>query len=191
MEIINKNHYHWLIPLLIALVLIWGTILVGFSFGNFVLILTFFAILWYSFETRELKFVTKRNNELQQTPLFVLLYDSNGLTLRNEGRGIAYNIVIDPITLDEETFEFGLLEPWYYCGIGDGRELHLTISKNGGLSRVLNPEFRQFLAKLLSKGLEGEFVIRYSSAIKRNDYQKFILKIKDYERDIIEISPNI
>jgi len=161
------------------------------SFTDRILFITFLALLWYSFETRQLKNATRKSNELQQTPLFVLLYDGNDLILRNEGKGIAYNVIIDPILFDEETFEFELLRRWYYCGVGESRKLHLTISKDSGLSRVLTPDFRQFLAKLLLKRSEAKFIIRYSSAIKRNDYQEFILRIKDYERDIIEIFPNI
>ncbi|MFA4880013.1 MAG: hypothetical protein WC650_00115 [Candidatus Doudnabacteria bacterium] len=118
MKIINKNHYHWQIPLLTGLILLqielWTQ---PFNFGDSIQICIFVALLWYSFETRELKLSSKLNNELEQKPIVDLFFrpatadHEEYFRLRNSGKGVAYEIQVRPIVIERKRFKFYFDDP--------------------------------------------------------------------------------
>lgn len=188
-EIIKTSYYEVKVPFLFFLMfLIFGILVDQMSFSNFLLLVTFFALAWYSFETRQLKNVARTTNELQQSPFFVLIYDEDkNLSLKNEGKGIAYNIAIDSIKIGNENFEFGLLSKWYYCGSGEQREIPITISTDDG-SRRYDVNVDELLCKALHKSIKiVTLIIRFNSPLKNNDQQKIILKIPEQPENIEQI----
>lgn len=123
LKIYYKKHYHWQIPLFICLFIAFIGILGIYcnfwkiNFSDFVLLSTFFAILWYSFETRELKISSQLTNELEQKPIIDLFYqseDKKSFILKNNGKGVAYNIEIKFTGFNFEIVKF--IYKFYFWG---------------------------------------------------------------------------
>jgi hypothetical protein len=79
-----------------------------------VLSLTFFAILWYSWETHKLRIETAKQTRLRLRPMIILAYIKSengmisGLCLSNIGNGIALNVkLLDIYVVDEDPFKVG------------------------------------------------------------------------------------
>ena len=77
--------------------------------------ITLMAIIWYAWETRELRKESVKQTELSQRP-FVMIFetDLNKIKYKNSGQGIALNISIKPFENGSYTFTFekeNLLSP--------------------------------------------------------------------------------
>jgi hypothetical protein len=181
-EITKTSYYEIKISLIFSLIALVYCILVKqVNFSNIILLMTFFALCWYSFETRQLKNATRTTNELQQSPFFIFLYQEGGdLFIKNEGKGSAYNITIDSIELGDKTFEFGFLNNWYYCGSDEKIKIPFSILKFDG-SRQFYNEMSEFLYMVFEqkKDKTAEFIIRFNSPLKNDNYQKIIIKVPE------------
>lgn len=186
-KITNIPNYEILIPFLIFCVLfIFGTIsllpvlssFIFMKFSDFVLLATLTALLWYSFETRQLKNAARTANELQQLPFFVLIYNERTLTLKNEGMGMAYNIAVDDIRLGDENFEFNHLRKWYYCSPNEQREL--TVEKSIG-DRCFSAEIKDLVYDVwqYAPNKKIKLTIRFNSPLKNRASQAIVLKVPD------------
>jgi len=99
---------------------------------NVILFLSFLALVWYAWETRELRKTTKNQLELEQRPILNLYYRSESkkkgrLRIRNVGRGIAYNIRVSSIKINKNNFKFRLDGP--NLTLIPGEEKTLTIKE--------------------------------------------------------------
>lgn len=115
-ESYNKEQYHWQAPLLFGIIFfIIGVYLDKINFANSIQICIFVALFWYSFETRE-------NNKIEQKPIVDLFYrprtnkHEEYFRLRNSGKGVAYNIKVEPIIVkniddNEYIFSFCIKDP--------------------------------------------------------------------------------
>ncbi|MBU2544951.1 hypothetical protein KKC65_00635 [Patescibacteria group bacterium] len=181
-EAARTPYYEIKLPFLVVLILIlFGIIFWSLNlfwiFQDLILLATFGTLFWYSLETRQLKNVARTTNELQQLPFFVLIYkEDNNLTLKNEGKGMAYNITIDPIKIDNKTFIFG--EQWYYCNSGGEKVLPFKIDNVNGSTKYNTP-IKEFLFSIYEHTLnkKAEFTIRFNSPLKNRHYQTIILKV--------------
>lgn len=105
-------------PLILALVV--SLVIFGIAFykmkdldrQNFILATTFFAIFWYSLETRKLKNATRFANAIQAEPMLVLKCrkekDKDELYIKNHGKGTAFNIEVEFLS---GFFDFSFLSP--------------------------------------------------------------------------------
>lgn len=75
--------------------------------NSIILGVTFLSILWYSWETRQLRKVTSNQMELSLRPLIVILYDEgpSKFFLKNIGNGPAFKIIIKDIPIIKENKE--------------------------------------------------------------------------------------
>ncbi len=89
------------------------------AYGNMIstiaLLATLVVIIWYAYETRELRKESVKQTELNQRP-FVMIFetDLNKIKYKNSGQGIALNISIKPFENQGYTFTFekeNLLSP--------------------------------------------------------------------------------
>ncbi len=97
----------------LLIVLIVGAIGIYFgraTFSDFILLLTFGALLWYSFETKKLKNATNIANAIQAEPLLVLQFKNKHLYIVNYGKGPAFNIEMK-IKNIQGFFNFSLPNP--------------------------------------------------------------------------------
>ena len=134
-----KKGHHWQLPLLIGLIIF----LVGFwfrliDFAIFVQIAIFVALLWYSFETRDLKISSELNNELEQKPIVDLFFrpkteeHEEYLRLRNSGKGVAHNVKVESITVGSKQFNFYFRDPnIVLTPLKDEQTLWVDASDNG------------------------------------------------------------
>lgn len=180
MKIYNKKTTSWQIPLFLGLIFI----LVGFwfkflDFASSIQIAIFAALLWYSFETRDLKISSELNNELEQKPIVDLFFrtktDSHEeyFRLRNSGKGVAYNIKVEPINIDEKTFNFYFNDPnAILAPLKDEQTIHIDARNGKGHlgSRQLD-FFKNTVSpqKVFSKDdlKEVIFLISYENAVKQ------------------------
>lgn len=88
------------------------------NLSNLVLSLTFIAILWYSYETRKMRWEITSQRQFEQRPVLVvykrIINSNETFRIRNVGRGIAFSVNIEKIKLSGEgnlTFELGIYEP--------------------------------------------------------------------------------
>ena len=153
---------------------------VGFDFGSVVLIATFAAILWYSFETRELRLVSQLNNELEQKPIVDLFYDSKlGLMLKNNGKGVAYNIELNFTGFNSKIVKF--IYKFYFRGPNvnlfpnETKNMEIIEYENtdrlrGGSGALEN--FKNILASNENNLLGNpQFILCYENTVKRR-YQR-------------------
>lgn len=173
-KIINKNHYHWQIPLLITLILVGVNIFTGFSLGNFILILTLFAILWYSFETRELKNVTQK--QLEPILFLYLVEQGDCLEISNIGKTPVSNVFINSVKLGDYKFEFNLLKPISHIIPGEKYKIDITRSVN--LTRQFNQSVDELIADMKQADVKKiELVLEYDTFFKTNEKTIFVLEI--------------
>lgn len=162
------------------------------NFSDFVLLATFFAIIWYSFETRGLRMATKRSNELSQEPVLIIDYDlrRQKFIIENVGKGVAFNIEVEPIKTKDGTFSFYFDSPYSILKIDGRMDLKIKFEENKGTfwSNVSTEEFiGRIKSECLRKGgnfLGTQFTLNYSSRInKKNNQMKFNFRIEDYEKN--------
>lgn len=72
--------------------------------NSIILGVTFLSILWYSWETRQLRKVTSNQMELSLRPLIIILFDegSSKFFLKNIGNGPSFKIKIKDIPIIKE-----------------------------------------------------------------------------------------
>jgi len=154
-----------------------------------ILFFTFLSICWYSYETYRMKEESVRQNEIEQKPILDLYFftSKNIFRLRNSGKGVAYNIHIDPITIGKTTFKFYINQPNDILeSLGDTKDLEVSahikqrnqksslISDSGAITLLKNTISPQ---KILSdKDLkDATFTIHYENALKRKYLRIFKL----------------
>lgn len=128
-EIINKIPpfiLAFVVSLVIFLITFYIMKMKDLDMQNFILATTFFAIFWYSLETRKLKNATRFANAIQAEPMLVLKYrkekDGDKLYIKNHGKGVAFNIKAEPLT---GSFDFSFLSPPNSLGYNEEAVLYL------------------------------------------------------------------
>lgn len=173
-KIIDKNHYHWQVPLLVTLILIGSSVLIGFSFGNFILTLTLFAILWYSFETRELKIATQK--QLEPVLFLYLVQSGEYLELSNIGKTPVSNIFIHPVKIGDYMFEFNLFKPISH--IIPGEKYKIEITKSFNLTRVFSQSVESLITAMQEVDIKKiELTLEYDTSFQTNEKTKFVFEI--------------
>lgn len=73
--------------------------------ADIALILTFFALLWYAWETSRMKKELIRQNEISIRPCIVIFYEDNegSYFFNNVGNGPAFHVKLEEIPLLEDT----------------------------------------------------------------------------------------
>ena len=69
---------------------------------SWAVVVTGAVIVWYTWETRQLRVATFRQVELALRPFVVLQPNDSGFKLTNVGSGVALNVVIDDVRISEE-----------------------------------------------------------------------------------------
>lgn len=64
--------------------------------------LTGLVIIWYAHETYLLRVETQKQTELQQKPLVLAQIKDDAFAVTNYGNGVAFNVTIKPIVVDEQ-----------------------------------------------------------------------------------------
>ena len=188
-SVYNRKHYHWQIPLLISLVFLLVSLFVkdAFSFSNFILLVTFFAILWYSFEARELKNVTQKQLE----PILFLYSDRRDgkILLTNVGKSPASNIHIDPIVIGRFCFEFNILRPVYYILAGETLGVQITVSKE--LTRTFDFSVKDVAYAMKNENIEKiDLILQYDTSFQVRKTTNLIFDISEWmqnEKDPIRM----
>lgn len=189
-EVYNKNNYQWQFPVLLALILAFIDIIIRGEINtiDLIQIFIFFALLWYSFETRDLKKSTQESNDIELRPIVDLYYrpptaNSHGeyFRLRNSGKGVAYNIFVEPIIIDigiddnKYIFNFCIKDTnLMLAPLGDEKTINITcetISSNNSSSISDINALKLFKNLVLAKrvaDLQGvEFIILFENANKK------------------------
>lgn len=176
----DKNHYHWQIPLLVGvciiLIGIYGNFCNFFNFNlsDFVLIITLVAILWYSFETRELKIATQKQLE----PILFLYLDKSVkyLELSNVGKTPIANLFIRPVLIGNNKFEFNILKPISHILPGEKHEIEFTKSNNS--RRTFNQTVRNLISAMQTVDIKKiELMMIYDTNFQTNEEVKFVFEI--------------
>jgi len=164
------------------------TKLVG-NFSDFILLVTFFAILWYSFETRELKIETQK--QLEPIPILLLDSSSSGsnLLITNKGETPVLNLVFKPILINESKFEFNLFRPIYALRKNVVLNVDVSISKvtNISITRI-HPGQNNIENTLIPEMQKSdinrvEFILEYDSVFEKKVLSKYIFDISGYKSD--------
>ncbi len=97
--------------LLVAIMLTIGWRIAPASFndpgiGNFILLLTGVAIVWYTLETKELVGLTRKQIDIDIQPVLTVKFAGPILQIVNVGRSPALNILVDSIVREDVTFQF-------------------------------------------------------------------------------------
>lgn len=142
------------------------------AFVNLVVVaLTGLVVIWYTWETRQLRRATLRQTDLQIRPFLSLEYEpiNRKLWLRNLGRGVARDIVVHDVRLSKTakpnessiTVEWG---PVDFIAEGEARELVST-------GQLITPDGKQEISRMLRAYMsnfgkhgsaEYEFLIDYT-----------------------------
>lgn len=155
-----------------------------------ILFVTFLALVWYAWETREMRKEMVAQNELEQKPIVDLFFrpKTNNheayLRLRNSGKGVAYNISVEDInTTDNEIFEFYFEDPNLILTTGDEQTLEISASHKDkrGIKTWSGESLNYFLTQCVSKNTWGNINENNESVI--NDKQKTELTVS-YENGI-------
>lgn len=64
--------------------------------------LTGFVLIWYTWETMQLRRAAFSQRQLQLRPLVVLELDEKGFAVRNVGHGVALNVQVEDVVLSEQ-----------------------------------------------------------------------------------------
>jgi hypothetical protein len=156
--------------------LLWQ-IIGGMTTSDIALFVTCGVLAWTAFETLRLRRATNRANEIQQSPFFVLIYERDKpLVLKNEGRGMAYNVKIEPIIIKNKKFKFNLYAPWYYCEAGLERKLEMSVQDGSSTTTSMSVDSLRYAMREFS--IETvEFIIRFNSQLKNDYQQKIVFKV--------------
>lgn len=144
--------------------------------------LTFFALIWYAFETQGMKRVIKDQNELSNMPVLFLYPKSKDshqyIKLRNIGGGIAFNISIRNIhftddeipikikTTNKNHYDYRTIIPKDEAYIEFGYANSSTFLDN----RNLPSDKPTLLSRILSDVIQDLFIIQYRD-LKNNKYR--------------------
>jgi len=177
---------------LLFLLIILGVVVnitILFSSNDRILFITFLALIWYASETEKMKKEMIAQNELEQKPIVDLFYrpqTSNHeayLRLRNNGKGVAYNINVEDVsTVDNEIFEFYFEDPNLILITGGEQTLEISAAYDKqGVKTWSGESLNYFLTQCVTKNTwenldkDNELII--------NDKQKTKLIIS-YENGI-------
>lgn len=117
------------------------------DFGILVQIFIFFAILWYSLETRIVKQSTIAQNDIIKRPVIDLYFrpPKEGIdhkyyfALRNIGKGVAYNVEVNPIFTGKYEYRFYIKQAnSILAPNGDEKALSLVSYERGGGMSMLD-----------------------------------------------------
>ena len=100
----------------------------GSALNNRILLITFIGILWYSWETRGMRFQMKRQNDLtvqENRPYLKVYIQGKKLFISNIGKSDALNI---RLTLGHKTK--GKHEPSPYHTLGIGKQIEIDIREH-------------------------------------------------------------
>jgi len=139
--------------------------------GNIILFLTFLAISWYSFETRDLKELQKKQIELSIKPILnVFINHQKILYVENVTENFTKNINIKEIETKDNTYNF-TIEPNYISKPHLGTPI--KILKNGKDQINLN----DFLTDISVGAPENEIstIITYEDIENYEHKAKFII----------------
>lgn len=173
-------------PLLVAI--IFMTIAIFYwhkykpdDFGVLVQIFIFFAILWYSLETRIVKQSMITQNNIEKRPIIDLYFrppknridDKYHFALRNIGKGVAYNIEINPIFTKEYEYRFYIKEAnSILAPNGDEKPLSLVSYKNEGGMIMFN--INNFITNISEQKKQfAVFLIKYKNIENESSYSLF------------------
>lgn len=179
----KTSYYEIKIPIFIFLTIVAIGIFLGeANFDNIILLLTLGALLWYSFETRQLKNVTQRQLE----PILFIYLDKEEqfLYISNLGKTAASNVFIKPINIGNNKIEFNILRPIYYINIEKEKKIETTVSSGssrtfGSLSSV-DPIISNMRQSNLDK---VEIIVEYDTSFKIKETVIFIFDISGHMTD--------
>lgn len=153
------------------------------SISDRILFITFLALLWYAWETGEMKKEMVKQTELEQKPIIDLFYrlktneHEEYLRLRNSGKGVAYNIQVKPIIIEDRKFKFYFNDPnLILTPLGKEQTLHVdAYDRNKHLGEGQLDFFKNTISPqtIYSKDdlREANFMISYKNANKKK-YQR-------------------
>ncbi len=128
-------------------------------------------------------------------PLLILYHSitDSGLEqiiLKNEGKGVAFNVKIDSIKINNKMYELDFLRPLHYFSSGDTKVMHINKS-----AKILQKSFDIPLSEFVctvwqNNKKEVRFILYFNSIVQENNKQEFKLVIsKDYPLGTNEIIP--
>ncbi len=178
-----KNYPELYIPtVIIFIVTVIGLCLSKLSFDNFILLLTFGSLLWYSLETRQLKNVTQR--QLEPILFIYLNKEEQFLFISNLGRTAASNVFIKPILINDNKIEFNLLRPIYYINPDKEKKIETTVSSNSGRSFNPSSSIERIISTMRDSNLNKiEMNIDYDTSFKSKENATFVFDISGYMVD--------
>lgn len=186
-DIENTRFYKFKLPFFVILIYLLVYFLLeifdkninykDFNFiGNLILLMTFGALIWYSFETRELKLSSQFTNELEQKPIIDLICNSKGdFVLKNSGKGVAYNIEFEFTGFDQKkvifTYKFRSRGPNVILFPNEERQLDLIEYENDSCLRGGGLALEK-LKNIISSNYNNlfgnpQFFIYYKNALKK------------------------
>lgn len=158
--------------------------------SNFILLITFGALLWYSFETRELKGATKRSNELSQEPILIIRHDSGTekFTVENVGKGPAFNIEIQPMKIEDGEFSFYFKESILKAGESMKLKIKFDDAQGSFYPDYSSYDFTHRMTAECIKNKENflgmRFILKYHSRMNNKTHQmKFDFRHESHEKN--------
>lgn len=151
--------------------------------GDKILFITFWALLWYAWETRGMKKEMVEQTQLEQKPIVDLFYrpktekHKEYLRIRNSGKGVAYSIRVEQIIIKDKKFSFYFDDPnAILVPLGDEKTLYVDVWN--GKSHLGEGQL-DFLKNTISPQIiyseqdlkEAKFIISYENANKKK-YQR-------------------
>jgi|GEM_PF-5160167 len=178
---IKKEH-----PLLVSVLVGFIALLLWYIYNrNFevlVQIFIFVAILWYSFETRTVKKAMVFQNELKQRPIIDLYLRDNKnefdkkewFVLRNIGKGVAYNIEVEPIILNEYEYQFYFEQVNHILApLKDEKKLSMVTKIKDGIIMHGLENFKNEISKQKEERKFAVFLISYKNIKNKSFYSVF------------------
>jgi hypothetical protein len=86
----------------VVLVIAWATTCNDTVVQTVAVALTGLVIIWYTHETYLLRVETQKQTELSQRPLVLAELSDKQFAVTNYGHGVAFNVSIKPVTVDEK-----------------------------------------------------------------------------------------
>lgn len=94
--------------------------------------LTGLVVIWYTWETRELRYAAYAQMDLQIRPYVVLQTEGNGFLVTNFGNGAALHVRVEPVVVSvEERIELQFLKTVPVLRSGESGALEVTCFKEG------------------------------------------------------------
>lgn len=145
------------------------------TLGNWIYWITFLALIWYADETRKIR-------EIEQTPIIDLYATDEGdveiskLTIKNNGKGIAYGVKIENIITDNAEFDLFVDDINNILLAGNSVNLDVVAKKDGNKSTNTGDSYFQdnnalkvFSDEVISKrGGHLKVVIMYQNYLGKN-----------------------